>query len=206
MAGYAGTSRDTKMFEGSSRPAHSPVATVAGHGRRNMSRGLACRGSLVMAFGTGSRRHTVVGKERGRPICRPMTAAAIDGGRYVIRRFERGHDSSAWRMALHTLGGSSPKNALKVAALTVDLRMAAAERETSAAVIDFNARPATSLGRGGARRQQEDGAYCKQCGDDGPGEPANDTSHHCVRHFTTTPPLFGRAEVVPRCITLSTLS
>ena len=51
-------------------------------------------------------------KEGGRPICRPVATVAIDGGRYVIGRFERGHDSSAGRMALHTLGGGSPKDTL----------------------------------------------------------------------------------------------
>ena len=65
-----------------------------------------------MASGTGSRSHAVVRKKRRRPICRPVAAAAIDGGRYVIRRFERGHDSSAWGVALHTLRGGSPKDAL----------------------------------------------------------------------------------------------
>ncbi len=65
-----------------------------------------------MASGTGSRRHAVVRKKRGGPIRRPVAAIAIDGGRYVIRRFERGDDSSAGGMALHTLCGGSPKNAL----------------------------------------------------------------------------------------------
>jgi hypothetical protein len=83
------------MFEACSRPAHGPVATVAGHGRRNMSSRLAGRGSLVMAFGAGSRSDTVMGKERRRPICRPVTAVAVDGGRQVVRRLKGGHDSSA---------------------------------------------------------------------------------------------------------------
>lgn len=186
MAAHAGTSRDPEMFEGSSRPAYGPMATVAGHGRRNMSRGLACRGSLVMTFGTGSRSHPIVGKERGRPICRPMAAAAIDGGRYVIRRFERRHDSSAWRVALHTLGWSSPKDTLEVAALTVDLRVAPAEREAGAAVIDFDARAATSLGRCGLRHQQHRAAYHQKHGNNCPGKDpmscqARDPDHSCTR-------------------------
>ena len=168
MAGQAGPRRDTKMFEGCASPAHGPVTTVAGHGRRNMSRGLACRGSLVMTFGTGARRHAIVGKERGRPISRPMAAAAIDGGRYMIRRFERRCDSPAGRVALHTLSGGSPKNTLKVAALTVDLGMAPAEREACTAVIDFNACAATYLGRRRLRHHQHRAAYRQKPGNNCP--------------------------------------
>ena len=82
------------MFEACSRPAHGPVATVAAHGRRNMRRRLAYCGSLVMAFGAGSRSNTVMGKERRRPICRPVAAVAVDGGRQVVRRLKGGHDST----------------------------------------------------------------------------------------------------------------
>jgi hypothetical protein len=41
-------------------------------------------------------------------------------------------------MALHTLSRCSSKNALQVTPLTHDLRMAAAEREAGAAVVDFD--------------------------------------------------------------------
>ena len=84
------------MLEGRTGPANRPVATVAAHGRRNMTRRLACRGRLIMAFGAGSRSDTVMGKERGGPICRPMAAAAINHGRQVVRRLKGGDDSSAW--------------------------------------------------------------------------------------------------------------
>jgi hypothetical protein len=90
-----GTWPNSRMFEGRARPANRPVATVAAHGRRNMRRGLAYCGSLVMAFGAGSRNDTVMGKERGRPICRPMAAAAINHSRQVVRRLKGGDDSSA---------------------------------------------------------------------------------------------------------------
>jgi hypothetical protein len=72
---------NSRMFECRTNPANRPVATVTAHGRRNMTCRLAYRGSLVMTFGAGSRSDTVMGKERGRPICRPMTAAAINHGR-----------------------------------------------------------------------------------------------------------------------------
>ena len=85
-----------RMLEGRTSPANRPVATVAAHGRRNMTRRLACRGRLIMAFGAGSRSDTVMGKERGGPICRPMAAAAINHGRQVVRRLKGGDDSSAW--------------------------------------------------------------------------------------------------------------
>ena len=69
------------MFEGCARPANRPMAAVTGHGRRNMSSRLPYRGSLVMAFGAGSRSDTVMRKKRGCPICRPVTAATVDRGR-----------------------------------------------------------------------------------------------------------------------------
>ena len=159
MASHTGTGHDAKMFEGSSRPTHGPVTTVTGHSRWNMSRRLAARGRWVMAFGTGSRSHPIVRKERGGPIRRPMAAVAIDSSRYVTRWFERGHDSPAGRVTLHTLRGSSPKDTLQVAALTVDLRMAAGEWKAGAAVIDFNVRAAASLGRHIIRHQQHRAAY-----------------------------------------------
>ena len=186
----AGTGHNAKMFKGSSRPAHGPMAAIAGHGRWNMSSRLAYRGRLVMAFGTGSRSHAIVRKERGRPICRPVAAAAVDRSRQVVRRLKCRYDSSAGRMALHTLRGGAPKDALKVAALTIDLRMAAGEREAGAAVIDFNIRADTSLGRRGIRHQQQRAA-CRQNPDNNcPGKepmswPAGHSSHSCIRHCAT---------------------
>jgi len=72
------------------------MAGVTSHSRRDMSSRLAYRGSLVMAFGAGSRSDTVMGKERGGPICRPMAAVTVDRGRQVVRRFKGRYDSSAW--------------------------------------------------------------------------------------------------------------
>ena len=191
MTGRTGAWRDSNVFEGSSRPAHGPMAAIAGHGRRNMSSRLACRDSLVVAFGTGSRSHAIVRKERGRPICCPVAAVAIDGGRYVIRRFERGHDSSAGRVALHTLRGGSPKDALKVAALTLDLGVAAAKLEAGTAVIELDIRAATSLGRRGIRHQQHRAAYRQKPGNSCRGKemmscPASHSSHSCTRHCATS--------------------
>jgi hypothetical protein len=156
-----------------------------------MSNRLAYRDSLVMAFGTGSRSHTIMRKECGRPIGRPVTAVAIDGSRYVIRRFECGYDSSAWRVALHTLGGSAPKDTLKMAALTVDLRMAAGEGEAGAAMIDFNLRAANSLGKQSIRHQQHRAAQKQKPGDNGPGKAlfscqASHRSRSCSRHCAAT--------------------
>ena len=95
MAGYAGAGCDPLMFESCPHPADRPMATVTGHGRRNMSNRLAYRGSLVMASGAGSRRHAVVGKKRGCPICRPVAAVAVDRGRQMVCRLKGGHDSTA---------------------------------------------------------------------------------------------------------------
>jgi hypothetical protein len=55
-------------------------------------------------------------------------------------------------MTLHTLRRRSSKNALQVASLAHDLRMAAAEREAGAGVIDFHI--GTILGRYLARQHE----------------------------------------------------
>ena len=62
-------------------------------------------------------------------------------------------------MALHALRRRSSKNALQVAPLAHDLRMAAAEREAGAAVIDFNICADTPLGKSDIRHQQGHAAY-----------------------------------------------
>jgi hypothetical protein len=138
MASHAGAGRNPLMCEGRSRPANRPMAAVTGHGRRNMRSRLAYRGSLVMAFGTGARSYAVVRKKCGCPICRSVTTAAIDRGRQVVCRLKGGHDPSARRVALHTLRRRSSKNALHVAPLAYDLRVAAAEWEAGAAVVKFD--------------------------------------------------------------------
>ena len=96
VASYTSTWPNSRMFEGRTSPANRPVATVTGHGCWNMCSRLALRGTLVVAFGAGSRSDTVMGKERGGPICRPMATAAIHHGRQVVRRLKGGDDSSAW--------------------------------------------------------------------------------------------------------------
>ena len=126
------------MCEGSPRPANRSMAAVTGHGRRNMSSRFAYRGSLVMAFGTGSRSHAVVRKKCGCPICRSVTAAAIDRGRQMVCRLKGGYDSTAGGMALRTLRRRSSKNALHVAPLAYNLCVAACEREAGAAMIEFD--------------------------------------------------------------------
>jgi hypothetical protein len=83
------------MLEGGPRPAYGPVAAVTGHGCRNMSSGLALRGTLIVAPGAGSRSDTVMGKKRGCPICRPVAAVAVDRGRQMVRRLKGGDDSPA---------------------------------------------------------------------------------------------------------------
>ena len=77
-------------------------------------------------------------------------------------------------MALHALRRRSSKNALQVAPLTHDLRMAPAEREASAAVIDFNICADTPLGKSGIRRQQGQAEYRQKSSNNCPGkEPAS---------------------------------
>jgi hypothetical protein len=85
-------------------------------------------------------------------------------------------------MALHTLRRRSSKYALQVASLARDLRVTAAELEAGAAVIDFNIRADTSLGRSGIRHQQHRAAYRQKSGNDCPGKepmscPASQLNH-----------------------------
>jgi hypothetical protein len=191
MAGHAGAGCDPLMFEGRSRPTNRPMAAITGHGRRNMSSRLTYRNSLVMAFGAGSRSDTVMGKERRRPICRPVAAVTVDRGRQMVCRLKCGDDSSSWRMALHALRRRSSKYALQVASFTHDLRVATAERKAGAAVINFNVRAVTSLGRSGIRHQQHRAAYRQKPGNNCPGKestscPVSQLSHSCIRHCATS--------------------
>ena len=153
MTGRTGAWGDSNVLEGHGGPAHGPVAIVAGYGRRDVLPGFALHDDIVVALRTGARRHSVMGKEGRFPISRPVATITVHRRRQMAGRFERRDNPPAGRVALHTLGGSSPKDALNVAALTLDLCMAAAEREAGGAVIDFNVRAATSLGGRGIRHQ-----------------------------------------------------
>jgi hypothetical protein len=164
------------MFEGCPRPAHGPVATVAGHCRWNMSGGLALRGTLIVASGAGSRSHAVVRKKRGPPICRPVAAVTVDRGRQMVCRLKGGDDSPPWRMALHALPRRSSIYALQVTSFTHDLRVATAERESGTAVIEFYVGATrTILGLCLARQHDT--------------EPQD----HCDEHRGDHPPLTQRA-------------
>jgi len=77
VTGQAGAWRDALMFEGRPCPAHGTVAAIACHGCRDMGGRLALRDALVMTPGARSRSHTVVGKKRGPPTCRPVAGIAI---------------------------------------------------------------------------------------------------------------------------------
>ena len=190
MTGHTGTSRDSNVLEGHAGPAYGPVAIVTRYGRRNMRGGFALHGDVVVALRTGTRRYPVMGKEGRFPVGRPVAAAAVDRGRQVVRRLKCRDDSSAGRMALHTLRGGPPIDALKVTALTIDLGMAAAERETGAAVIDFNVRAITSLGERDIRHQQHRAAYRQKSGSNCPGKevmsrPPSQMHHAHIRHSAT---------------------
>jgi len=190
MTGLTGASRNSNVLEGHAGPAHGPMTIVTRYGRRNMRGGFALHGDIVMACRTGTGCHPVMGKERRFPICRPVAAVAVDRCRQVVRWLKCRHDSSARRMALHTLRGGPPIDALKVTALTIDLGMTAAERETGAAVIDFNVRATTSLGKRGIRHQQQRAAHRQKSGNDCPGNdvmscPPSQVNHSRVRHGAT---------------------
>ena len=63
----------------------------------------------------------------------------------MVCRLKGGHDPSARRVALHTLRRRSSKNALHVAPLAYDLRVAAAEWEAGAAVVKFDVRATRTI-------------------------------------------------------------
>ena len=90
-------------------------------------------------------------------------------------------------MALHTLRRRSSKNALQVAPLAHDLRVAATEREAGAAVVNFDIRADTPLRRSGVRHQQHRAADRQKPGSNGPDKepascPASQLGHSCIRH------------------------
>jgi hypothetical protein len=68
--------------------------------------------------------------------------------------------------------------------------MAAAEREASAAVIDFNICADTPLGKNGIRRQQDRAAHRKKSSNNCPGNeptsyPASQLRLFCICHWST---------------------
>jgi hypothetical protein len=92
----AGARSNPPMGECRASPAHCAMTAITGHCRRHMSRGLAWRNRLVMAFGAGSWNYPVVCEKSGRPTCRPVTAVTVEAGRQVIRRLKGGDHSPAW--------------------------------------------------------------------------------------------------------------
>ena len=138
MTGRASAWHNSKMPEGQAGPGDGPMTIVAGHSRRNVRYGLSLRSTVVMTLRTTSWSYAIMGKKRGCPICRPVTAVTVDRGRQVVRRLKGGDDPSARRVALHTLRRRSSIYALQVAPLAHNLRVAAAEREAGAAVIDLD--------------------------------------------------------------------
>ena len=146
MTGRASAWHNSKMPEGKAGPGNSPMTIVAGHSRRNVRYGLSLRSTVVMTLRTTSWSYAIMGKKRGCPICRPVTAVTVDRGRQVVRRLKGGDDTSARRVALHTLRRRATKNTLYVASLTHNLSVSAAERKTGGTVIDFDIGTITSLG------------------------------------------------------------
>jgi hypothetical protein len=94
-------------------------------------------------------------------------------------------------MALHTLRRRSSKDTLQMAPLAHDLRVAATEREAGAAVIDFDIRADTSLGRSGIRHQQRRAADRQKPGNNCPDkEPTSCPASQLGHSASTTDNLF----------------
>ena len=128
------------------------MARVARGHRAHMARGFPLGGGAVMAFRTGPRQNPVVSKEGWSPVRGAVATVTVDRGRQVVRRLKGGDDTAARRMALHTLRRRSSKDALQMAPLAYDLRMAAAELEAGTAMIEFDVgTTGTILGRRLAR-------------------------------------------------------
>ena len=85
------------------------MATVTGHRCRNVSRGFALFGAIVVALGTAARGYSVMRKESGPPTGRAVTTVAVHRGRQMVGGFERGNDTTARRVALEALSGRPAK-------------------------------------------------------------------------------------------------
>lgn len=103
----------------------------------HVPRWLSLRHRPVVTAGTGAWKYSVMRKECRRPIRRTMATVTIDTGRQMVRGFESRDDSSAWRVALHTLRGGSSKDSLQVASLALNLRVTTGEKEACSGVINF---------------------------------------------------------------------
>lgn len=192
MTGRAGARFDSKVPERYAGPGNGPVAIVTGHRCLDVSSGFSLHHAVVVARRTTSWRYTIMSKEGRLPIGRAMATITIHSRRQMVDRLDGGDDPPAGGVALHTLRGGSPKDALHVTPLAHNLRVPAAEREAGAAVIDSDIRAVRSLGRRGLRHQQHRAAYRQKPENNCPGkEPmscqASHPSHSCIRHCTTSP-------------------
>jgi len=191
MTGRTGARFDSKVPEGQAGPGNSLVAIVTRHRRRDVRSGFPLHHVVVVARRTTSWRYTIVSKEGRLPIRRAMATITVHSRRQMVDRLDRGDDSPPGGVALHTLRGRPPKDALQVTPLAHNLRVAPAEREAGAAVIDSDIRAVRSLGRRSLRRHQHRAAYRQNPGNNCPGKepmscPANHSSHSRIRHCATT--------------------
>jgi hypothetical protein len=100
------------MPEGHAGPGNSSVTIVTGHGRWDMRGRFPLHHVVVVARGTTSWRYTIMSEEGRPPIGCAMATITVHCRRQMVDRLESGDDSSAGGMALHTLRGGSPKDAL----------------------------------------------------------------------------------------------
>jgi hypothetical protein len=190
MTGRACARFDSKVPEGYAGPGDGSVAIVTGHRRRDVRSGFPLHHVVVVARRTTSWRYTIMSKEGRFPIGRAMATITVHSRRQMVDRLERGDDSPAGGVALHTLRGGSPEDALYVTPLAHHLRVTPAEREARTAVIDSDIRAVRSLGNRGLRHQQHRAAYRQTPDNNCPGkEPlscqASHSSHFCNCHCAT---------------------
>jgi len=190
MTGRTGARFDSKMPEGHAGPGNGPVAIVTGHRRLDVRSGFPLHHAVVVARRTTARRYAIMSKEGRLPIGRAMATITVHSRRQMIDRLDGGDDSTAGGVALHTLRGGSPEDALQVTPLAHNLRVAPAEREAGAAVIDSDIRTISPLGRRGIRHQQQSAEYHQKPDNNCPGNesmayPASHSSHFCNCHCAT---------------------
>ncbi len=154
VTAHAGAGDDAGMSKDRPGPGDGTMATIAGHRRGNVRRGLTLHRAVVVALGAGPRRHAVVCEKGRLPVGRAVTAVAVDRRRQVIGRLEGRDHAPARRVTLETLGRRSAKQALQVAPFALHLGMPAAERKPGRRVIQLHVGAVASLSDALLRKPQ----------------------------------------------------
>lgn len=160
VTSYASPWRNPKVLEHSATPSHRSVATITGHGGRNVRNRLSLGRAVVVTLPATSWDYPVVRKKCRHPIRGAVTTVAIECSWQMRCRFKRGDDTPSRCVTLKALLGGPSKQPLQMTAFTLHLCMPTAQRKTCCRMISFNIR--TYLGLDGARGHP--GQYRQQRG------------------------------------------